>query len=206
MNTVPYTGKNDLRIDLPNDAFDLSYQSQLDLGREFQFALKNTHATQKRTAVIFANGKSNLANLIKDGLIVYVAGATDFECTGAKGLVADWLRDIAERPQIVLDCDVVTNNANQMSEEFKIMKWDFYNGFNLPSYVKLNTPGLRTQQDSKKNTVRFNLLTTTKEAELSIVIPPLTETTFTFRMGAALSDAYFLQQLQLVAKSNGVAI
>lgn len=202
MNEV-YTGKNDLDLDMPNRAFDLSLQSQLKLGREFSFKVANTHATASREIVIFKNRKSTVANLIADGAIVYTGGATDLVCTPKDGLVADWLYDLEKNPQVVLMVDVSATNATQLDERFKVSRWDFYNQQPTNNYLTLNRPELRNQQDSKKITIPFNNLASTEDTELSIIIPALCTTTFRFMLGAAMRDSYTFQQKLLLAQAGG---
>lgn len=198
-----YTGRNDLELDMPNNAFDLSMASQLKLGREFTFTVANTHATLSREVVIFANRKSTLANVIADGPIVYAAGATDLVCTPKDGTVADWLYDLAKSPQVILAADISATLDTQLSERFKIERWDFYNQQNTKAYITLNKPELRNQQDNKKITISFQRLASTEDAALSIVIPAMCTTTFRFMLGAAMRKSYQFQQKILLAQAGG---
>ncbi|MFC4232134.1 hypothetical protein ACFOW1_09545 [Parasediminibacterium paludis] len=201
-----YTGKNDINLDMPNKAYDLSFASQLSLGRKVTFDVTNNHATASRQILFFANRKSNLANLIATGAIVYTAGATDLVCTPKDFLIEDWLYDLAQSPQVVLQVDITATNQLQVRQDMKISRWDFYNQISTKTTISLNRPELRTQQDGKAVTIKFDKLVTTEDTELSITIPAQCTTTFSFFMGAAMRDSYFMQQKLLLAQAAGIAL
>lgn len=199
-----YTGKNDLDLDMPNRAFDLSFASQKSLGRRVTFDVTNNHATASRQVLIFGNRKSILANLIATGVIPYAAGAVDLVCTPKDFLVEDWLYDIATNPQVVLQVDVVATNQLQLRQDLKINRWDFYNQLSTKQTISLNQPELRNQQDGKSVTISFDKLVTTEDTELSVIIPAQCTTTFTFSMGAGLRKSYKFQQKLLLAQAGGI--
>lgn len=200
-----YTGKGDSFLDFGGAAADFGSEGRFD--KIFRVKILNSSANDQLVLLNPSYNPSNAARVIKDGNIVYAAGAADLSSSGSPNTIAELLAFIKANPSGVTKMQVKSNNANQLAQALILTQ---KTPFSTPNADRINLESFTTEfaNNDKQVTVKREFFLD-DQTEASIIIPAAvggtpTESTFTFYFGATLNTALALRDKKRIALQNPV--
>jgi len=193
-----YTGKGDSLLDFGGAAADFGSEANFD--KVIQIKVSNTRAEDLKVILNPSYSPSDPTYVVKEGVIPYIAGRIDLAAVGSPSTVDAFLEFIKFNPTSVWKIQVKSNNAAQLSQAILI---DDKRPWKAADQTRINIISSVSEfaQNDKLATIKGNF-DLTNNHQWSVIVPALTETTFTFYLGATLSLSGALKEKRRIAMLN----